>query len=126
MTTKRKQTRPQETYRQRFQRYSLIGAALGLYFGFFFRPAREPDPLFVIGLAALAALVMTFLRMRREKAPTALARYGLRTFALYALALLILEGRHWAFEAGGRTAVVLMTTLLGAVTGASMARWGSF
>jgi hypothetical protein len=48
-------------------RYGLTGGALGLYFGLFFRPVREPSLWLVVVLAALVALVMLLIRAVRER-----------------------------------------------------------
>ena len=48
-------------------RYALTGGALGLYFGLFFRPARQPNLLVVLGLAILITLVMTGIHVFRER-----------------------------------------------------------
>ncbi len=100
-------------------RHALTGAAIGLYFGLFFRPAREPSLLVIFGLSALAAFVMLGLRLLRGWRPgfRGLVRAVVVTYAQYAFLLAVLEGRHLANAAGGKVLVVVMTTLLGAVAG---------
>ena len=104
-------------------RYILVGAALGLYFGYFFRPVREPSIVTALILAAIAAVVTVALRWFRGVRPTlpGLLRMLFLTFISYALFLFILEGRHLAYDAGGRILTVLFTTISGAVTGAVFA-----
>lgn len=117
--------RTQNDAAARRQRYILTGAALGLYFGLFFRPAREgPSLLVIVGLSLLSALLMTLLRLRhpQERAPGKLLRYGLKTWATFALFLAMLEGRHLAHDLGGRVATTLFTTLSGAGLGLWYAR----
>lgn len=102
-----------------WQRYLLTGAALGLYFGLFFRPLRDPSPLLAIELGVLAALVMTVLPLFRGERPsfvTLLKTLG-SNFLKYALLLLVLDARHPVYDWGGRTAVSVMTTLVGALGG---------
>lgn len=102
-----------------WQRYALTGAAIGLYFGWFFRPLREPSWNMVIGLSLLAALITMGLRTVKSK------QFVLRVFVRetavswlqFALFLAILEGRHLVYDWGGKTAVSLFTTLMGALMG---------
>lgn len=110
----------QDSATARRQRVVLAGAALGLYFGLFFRPVRQgPSLLVIVGLSLLSALLMTALRLRHpeKRAPRHLLRYGLATWVTFALFLAMLEGRHLAYDLGGRTATTLFTTLSGAGLG---------
>lgn len=98
----------------------MAGAALGLYFGLFFRPVREgPSLLLIAGLSLLSALFMTALRLRHpeKRAPRRLLRYGLTTWVTFALFLAMLEGRHLVHDLGGRAATTLFTTISGAGLG---------
>lgn len=101
------------------QRVVLTGGALGLYFGLFFRPVREPNLLTPLLLGSLAALVMTLLNLRREEARTlrATVRYALGAWLALTLALLALEGRHPVYDVAGKIGVTLYTTLAGALAG---------
>lgn len=101
------------------RRYALVGAGLGIYFGFFFRPVREPSLVVVVGLSLLIAAVMTGIKLARGErlSPLQLLKDAGITFAKYALVLTILEGRHLAYDFGGRWAVTAMTTVMGALTG---------
>jgi hypothetical protein len=101
------------------QRYVLVGAAIGLYFGFFFRPLRDgPSVGMVLGLSLLAALVTVGLKAYRERPsfPTLLRRFGI-SWLQFAVIVATLEARHLAYDAGGRTAVVLLTGAMGALLG---------
>jgi hypothetical protein len=103
-----------------FPRYVLTGAALGLYFGYFSTPVREELSLLVVaGLSLLAALLLSLLRLRRpeNRAAGPLLRYALRTWLTFALFLAMLEGRHIAYDLGGRLATVVFTTIAGAGLG---------
>jgi hypothetical protein len=118
----RKRGRPPETAAGRLRRYLLVGAAIGAYFGYFFRPVREPSLLFVVTLSLVAAVASTLLRawlMRKQagQTPGSLLRYGLRMWATFALFLAMLEGRHIAYDLGGRLATIAFTTLFGAALG---------
>jgi multisubunit Na+/H+ antiporter MnhB subunit len=100
------------------QRGVVVGGAIGLYMGIFFRPSREPDLGFVFGLIVVATLVTIALRLARKKVTRAsLGRETLRSFALYFFALLSLEGRHYVLNAAGPVVLVLFTTLLGVLIG---------
>ncbi|MBE2202221.1 MAG: hypothetical protein IAE79_26665 [Anaerolinea sp.] len=103
-----------------WQRYAWIGAALGLYFGLFFRPLREPSLMLVVGLSLLAALVTLIVRMVKAK-QVGLDGRALRQFAIlwaqYALFLAMLEGRHLAYAWGGKGGATLFAAIMGAITG---------
>ncbi|MEY2731326.1 MAG: hypothetical protein ACO25O_04005 [Candidatus Limnocylindrus sp.] len=100
------------------QRGVVVGGAIGLYMGIFFRPSREPDLGFVFGLIVVATLVTVALRLARKTVTRAsLGRETLRSFALYFFALLSLEGRHYVLNAAGPVVLVLFTTLLGVLIG---------
>jgi hypothetical protein len=99
------------------QRGLFVGAAIGLYMGIFFRPSREPDLGFVLGIvfATLATFVVRYVRgsIARAEIPQEL----LRSFAFYFFALLALEGRHYVLNAAGPFVLAIFTTALGALTG---------
>jgi multisubunit Na+/H+ antiporter MnhB subunit len=100
------------------QRGVVVGGAIGLYMGIFFRPSREPDLGFVFGLIVVATLVTVALRLARKTVTRAsLGRETLRSFALYFFALLSLEGRHYVLNAAGPVVLVLFTTILGVLIG---------
>ena len=102
------------------QRHVLIGAGLGLYFGLFFRPAREPSLLIVLGLSVLITVVMFIIRLfqkERPPMPVILKEVPLN-FLQYLLILVVFEGRHLAWDYGGRVATTIFTTIMGIVTGA--------
>ncbi len=105
------------------RQYILVGAGLGLYFGWFFRPMTEPTFSVVITLSVLITIVMTLLRLFKRDRENLLRR-TIVTFFQYAAVLAILQARHYAFDFGGRTAVIIMTTFFGALSGYIMARRG--
>ena len=102
------------------QRYIWIGAGLGLYFGLFFRPSREPSLLIALGLSLVITIVMFLIRLfQRDRLPfQEILKEVPINFLQYLLILAVLEGRHLAWEMGGRTATTILTTLMGMVTGA--------
>ncbi len=101
------------------RRYVLTGAGLGLYFGLFFQPVREPNLLLPLVLGIVGALLMTLLSLRRPEARSlrAAARYGFAAWAALTLTLLALEGRHPVFNVAGKPGVALFTTAMGALGG---------
>jgi len=106
------------TANQLLTRYSLTGAAIGLYFGLFFRPAREPNLLFVLALAILISVVMTVIKAFRERPSLLkLLKVALFTFLKATLFLVLLELRHPIYDYGGKVAVTIFMTLMGALAG---------
>lgn len=104
------------------RRSVLIGAAIGLYFGYFFRPLREPDAVLIGELSVLAALLTVLLRLWRDRGEdrppwSDYLRYAARTWLQFFLLLSVLEGRHLAYDWGGHVAVVVLTTVTGGVAG---------
>jgi hypothetical protein len=99
----------------RIQRYVLIGAALGLYYGIFYRPSgTPPDYGIAIVLSILAAAVTVAIRYWKKKAPLwTLIKSYLETFVFYLVLLLALAFRQLAEQVGGRFGVTLLTTLVG-------------
>ena len=99
-------------------RYMWTGAAIGLYFGLFFRPLREANYGYALLLALVVAVLLTGLHgWRQRPSLSTVPAYFVFTFVKAALVLLLLEGRHLAFDWGGKTAVTIFTTLMGAVSG---------
>lgn len=111
------------------RRHLLVGASIGLYFGWFFRPVREPSLFVVVFLGILITLALAGLQIfRRKKENRTIASILQKlpiTFVQYAIVLSILEARHFAFDFGGRFAVIVMTTIMGALAGVWMAYKGS-
>ena len=99
--------------------FILVGAGLGLYFGLFFRPLREPNFLVAVALALLAAGTMTILRLLKKDRPSLpeLGKTAVTTFIKFAMILALLESRHYAYDLGGRWLVTAFTTVMGGVGG---------
>lgn len=99
-----------------------VGALLGLYFGYFFRPTQEPSIVTVLILSVFVTLIYTAwdaYRTRKAQQPfgQVLRRLPLN-FAMIVIAFSILAARHWALDSGGRVAVIAMMIVIGAVAGA--------
>ena len=106
-----------------YLRYALTGGALGVYFGFFFRPVREPSAALVLGLAVLVALVMAGLRAVKERPSlSSLLKGAGLNFVKTAVFLSLLELRHPLYDLGGKTAVVVVMGLAGVAAGLWYAR----
>lgn len=105
------------------RRYTLTGAGIGLYFGLFFRPAREPSINFVImvGLAITVVTILIRLYKGERWTMSALLKDSAFNFVKYAFLLSILEGRHFFYDLGGQPIVTSFTTLMGMISGAWMA-----
>lgn len=104
----------------KLRQYILTGAGIGLYFGWFFRPMRDPSLYTVVGLSLVITVVMTLLRLYRGERKRLIQSAG-ATFVQFALVIAMLEARHFAFDFGGRFAVIIFTTIMGAVSGYWMA-----
>lgn len=101
------------------RRYALTGAAVGLYFGLFFRPLREPNFAVAVALALLATAVTIVIALLKKDRPPLreLGGTAVTTFIKFALILALLEGRHYVYDLGGKWLVSVFTTLLGAGAG---------
>ena len=112
--------RPQPTSNPSLTRYALTGGALGLYFGWFFRPGE--DQAFrlstILFLAILIAIVYTgFFAWRQRPSFSALPFRFITTFVKAAIILAVLELRNPIYDAGGKTAVIIFTVIMGVLSG---------
>ena len=105
------------------QQYIFAGLGLGFYFGYFFRPAREPNFAVTVALALLVTAVITALALLKKNRPSfaELGKTAVFTFIKFGLVLALLEGRHYVHDLGGKWLVTLFATLLGGVAGWWMA-----
>lgn len=97
----------------------LIGAALGAYYGIFYRnPGRPIDFSPVVLLSLLSALVVTVIQIWKKgySAKEKLITF-LKSFAMFFLFLAMLEARPLFEQWGGRGLVIAFTTLMGALVG---------
>jgi len=116
MMINKKPTREQLFY----QKYLLTGAGIGLYFGVFFRPLREPSFGFAVVLAVIATIVTQGLTAFRKKQMPPITRVFL-SFGQYLLITLAFEARHLAFDLGGRVGAIALSVLTGVLVALSMA-----
>lgn len=99
-----------------YQRYVLVGAAIGLYFGIFFRPEREPSFVTAFILSLMATAVTLLIRAFQKKPLFSLRRIGV-IYILYTLMILSFEARHLAFDYAGRFGVIAFGVLVGGIVG---------
>jgi hypothetical protein len=105
------------------QRYILIGAGIGLYYGLFYKPSGvDPDYGIAIVLSIFAALITVIVRFWGKKQPfSTIIKNYFELLLLYSVFLLTLSARHLAEQIGGKFGVVLFTTLTGTCMGYFMA-----
>lgn len=96
-----------------------LGAAIGGYFGWFFRPVREPSLLMVVGLSTLIAVVFLVISLFQKPRPDlgTMGRSFLLNLAKYGVIVAALEGRHLVFDWGGRVAVLVLGVIVGLAVG---------
>lgn len=111
------------------QRHLLTGAAFGLYFGWFFRPQREPNFIFALLLAVVITLGVFLFRLIRQGTgeSRALLQATPMNFVQSFLILASLEARHFFYDfgsglmsnpvLGGRIATAIVMVLLWAIFG---------
>jgi hypothetical protein len=106
-----------------YLQYVIIGAALGLYYGLFYRGAQSsPDYAMAIILSVFAALVTVIVRSWKKKRPfTQILMDFLKMFAIFVVFLVGLELRKVIFERWGKTIVAIFTTGMGILIGLALA-----
>jgi glycopeptide antibiotics resistance protein len=102
-----------------YLQYVLIGGAIGLYYGLFYRgPQSPPDYFMAILLSFVAAAVTLIVRFWKKKPSlTEILVDFLKIFGLFAAFLLGLELRKVIYEMWGKTTVTIFTTSLGVLIG---------
>jgi hypothetical protein len=102
-----------------YAQFVLVGAALGAYYGIFYRnPGRPIDFSPVVLLSLLSALVVTVIQIWKKgfSAKEKLITF-LKSFAMFFLFLAMLEARPLFEQWGGRGLVIAFTTMMGALVG---------
>jgi hypothetical protein len=106
------------TRNQLLTRYGLTGGAIGLYFGFFFRPTRDPNLWVILILASLVTVVTVVIQAWRKRPLfSQLLKTALLTFGGALLFLIMLELRHPIYDVGGRIAVTIFMGVMGVLAG---------
>ncbi len=102
-----------------YAQFVLVGAALGAYYGIFYRPS-ESTVLFisVVLLSLLSALLVTVIQIWKKgySFKEILVIY-LKSFAMFFLFLLMLWARPMIEQWGGKGVLITFTTVIGAVIG---------
>ena len=106
-----------------YVQYVIVGAALGLYYGLFYRGSESsPDYVMAIILSVIAAIVTVIVRSwKKKRSFTEILIDFLKIMAMFAVFLVGLEFRKVVFERWGKTAVVVFTTSMGLLIGLAMA-----
>jgi hypothetical protein len=111
---------------RRYTQYALVGAALGLYYGIFYQPTTNPDFGIAVTLSLFAALITVLVRSWKKGFTfQKIAKDFFLMFGFFLIFLLSLVFRTIAFQYGGKTAVIVETTMAGIVLGLLMA-WQRF
>ncbi len=102
-----------------YSQYILVGGAIGLYYGIFSRGTQDaPDYGMAVILAVLAGLITAVVRNWRKKKPfMTVALDAVKISALFLVFLLALQTRSVIEGWGGRTAVIVVMTVLGVALG---------
>jgi len=112
--------------RKKYVQYALIGAALGLYYGIFYKPGGDPDFGIAVVLSVFAAILTTIVRSWKKAFPIKKIIVDfVKMFAFFLIFLLSIVLRKIAYDLGGNVAVVVETTLFGVILGVLMA-WQRF
>ena len=124
---KKKKEKPQVVQEYPLSRYLWIGAGLGIYFGYVFRPQSEMDYFFMLRLAGIVTIAMMLFKfIPRSRPPfSQLVPFAIKSYITYAVILIALETRHLAFAYGGRIAVIVLMTITGMLGGLWYAKRGS-
>ena len=81
--------------------YGLVGGALGLYYGLFYKPGVEPDVLMAFLLSVFAALVTVILRSWRKGFPfKKILKDFLTIFFFFLIFMLSITLRKTAYDLG--------------------------
>ncbi len=102
-----------------YAQFVLIGAALGAYYGIFYRnPGRPVDFSPVVLLSLLSAVVVTIIQNWKKGYPAKeKLMIFLKSFGMFFLFLAMLEARPLFEKWGGKGLVIAFTTLMGASVG---------
>ena len=117
--SKQQQPQPYRVYVQ----YILIGAALGLYYGLFYKDTpREPDYVIAVLLSILAGFVTVIVRSwKKGRSFKEMLVDFLKISLVFMVFMVGIEMRKLFMDLGGKVAVSIFTTTLGSVLGFFMA-----
>lgn len=113
-------------YRGKLIQYGLVGSALGMYYGIFYKPTSESDIGTAIILSVFAALLTVLIRSWRKGFTfKKIVIDFLMIFAFFLVFMLSITLRKTAYDFGGQALVIAETTISGIVVGLLMA-WQRF
>lgn len=114
-TSNEKKPQPYRVYTQ----YILTGAALGLYYGLFYRgTSRDADYSLALFFSIAAALVTVIVRSwKKGRTFYEIILDFLKIFFFFAVFMFGLELRKLIFMIGGKTWVAVFTTAIGIILG---------
>ena len=116
----------QELFRGKLIQYGLVGGALGLYYGLFYKPGGEPDVGMALLLSAFAGLVTVIVRSWRKDFPFKKLVVDFFTiFVFFAIFMVSITLRKTAFDLGGQPLVIAETLISGIGLGLLLA-WQQF
>jgi inner membrane protein involved in colicin E2 resistance len=122
MTSEKKQM----SIKGKFVQYALVGAALGLYYGIFYTPAGDPDFGIAVILSIFAGLLTVIVRSWKKGFQfNKIVKDFFLISGFFLIFMLSLALRKTAFNLGGKQAVIIETTVFGALLGLLMA-WQRF
>jgi len=98
-----------------YSQYILIGAAIGLYYGIFYRGTQTtPDYAMAVYLAVLAGVLTTAVRSWKKKKTFKMILFDfLKVTATFLVFLMALQLKPLLEKVGGRTLVIVGMTLVG-------------
>ncbi len=114
-----KKTAKQQTGYRIYSQYILVGAALGLYYGAFYRSTQDsPDYGIAVILAVLAGLITTVARSwKKKKSFREIALDFVKITAMFLVFLIALQLKSVLDRIGGRVLVIAAMTLVGMIFG---------
>ena len=120
--TKDKKTVKEPTGYRIYSQYVLVGAAIGLYYGIFYRNTQaSPDYLMAVVLAVLAGVVTTAVRNWKKKNTFgSIAMDFIKITAMFLAFLLALQLKPVIESFGGRILVIIFMTSIGILFGLIM------
>jgi len=120
--TKDKNTAKGPTGYRIYSQYVLVGAALGLYYGAFYRSTQSsPDYVMAVILAVLAGVLTTTVRNWKKKKPFGtIALDFIKITAMFMAFLLALQLKSVIEGFGGRILVIIFMMSVGIVFGLIM------
>lgn len=120
--TKDKKTAKEPTGYRIYSQYVLVGAAIGLYYGIFYRSTQSsPDYLMAVVLAVLAGVVTTAVRNWKKKNPFGTITLDfIKITAMFLAFLLALQLKPVIEGFGGRILVAIFMMFVGILFGLIM------